>query len=138
MLDNTPMSPPGAEDSNFELDMDIENLTGNLSQLSMEGDLLPQLLERRQISGREALWEAPEDPDVPGLHPMGDEEDDGDEEDVEMQREWMLQEDADTYGVFGEKSELTADEILQGQFISEAVRNCGRPVIFGSLIFTVL
>jgi hypothetical protein len=69
---------------------------------------------------------------------MGDEEDDGDEEDVEMQREWMLQEDADTYGLFGEKSELTADEILQGQFISEAVRNCERPVIFGSLIFTVL
>ncbi|KAF7328598.1 hypothetical protein MSAN_02480700 [Mycena sanguinolenta] len=122
---DAPMSPVAADDpdlgGDINVDDDVEELTRNLSQLLIEERDLGPVLERRNVAGRAALWDVPDDLEMSGAALSEDDSDD--EEDAEIQREWLLQEDADEYELFGERSELTADEILTGQFISETVRN---------------
>jgi hypothetical protein len=129
MLDDTAMVSP-----HLELDID-QDLTGNFSQLSMQEAILPDMLQRRVIAGREALWEAPEDPVVLGRSSDDENETDDDDDDVEIQREWVLQEDADTYNIRGDEGELTAAEILDGKFISAVYRaHSSAPCLCGAAI----
>ncbi|KAK7057574.1 hypothetical protein R3P38DRAFT_2759802 [Favolaschia claudopus] len=122
-IDDTPMSPPTlGTPASRSSDDDMADLTGNFSMLSVGEDMLRPVLRRRRIEGRDALWDVPEDQEVLEERVGGDEEEE--EEEVEIEKEWRQQEDADAYALLGpgEGSELTASEILQGNFIAQAVR----------------
>ncbi|KAK7027147.1 hypothetical protein R3P38DRAFT_2777228 [Favolaschia claudopus] len=119
LSDRDPSVSPDTMDAGGAADM--EDLTGNLTQLSMEADSPSSILNRRITAGRESVWELPDD--APTLD-SDEDATESDEEDSEIAREWQSQEDADAYGFLNVGAdELTADEILQGKFIAETVRD---------------
>ncbi|KAF7343661.1 hypothetical protein MSAN_01987400 [Mycena sanguinolenta] len=112
---DAPMSPVAADDPDLGGDIN------NLSQLLIEERDLGPVLERRNVAGRAALWDVPDDLEMSGAALSEDDSDD--EEDAEINGNGYGRRMRMNMSCLERGASSTADEILTGQFISETVRN---------------